>query len=109
MQPGSFPAGGDANMISGLLLLLGAAAPAPLIEPDLSAMSLKDVRTYNANLSHNNPLYIRCLITPDTGSLIRKTMVCRTNHQWKRADSREGDAARETYDDMHRHNAPGSE
>jgi hypothetical protein len=89
-------------MLSTFLFLLAAGAAQPLIEPHPGSMTLKEVRAFDATLPRDHPYYIRCQIAPDTGSLIKHTMVCRTNRQWKLVETGENDAARQTYDDMRR-------
>lgn len=49
-------------------------------------MTASEIREYNSHLDRNHPNYIRCTRVEDTGSLVRKRSVCRTNQQWTTAD-----------------------
>lgn len=56
-------------------------------------MTASQIREYNSHLNPDHPNYIRCVRVEDTGSLVRKRPVCRTNQQWAIADeagNREG-------------------
>lgn len=95
-------------MPSSLLLALAAqavvatAAPGPdeqrTIDP--RTMSQAEVRAHNATLTRNDPNYIRCVKSEDTGSLVRRRFSCRTNAMWE-TDERTGNQnARETFEAM---------
>lgn len=92
-------------MLEAILLLIaadGAVAEAvqPVSEPDPKAMNQKQIRAFNAALPRNHPYYIRCVSSPEVGSLVKKLYSCRTNAQWKRADETGNQNARDTYDSM---------
>jgi hypothetical protein len=99
-------------MISSLFLLLAAEAITPvvarqLIEPDVTRMSPRDIKTFNMNLPKSHPYYIRCVASVDTGSLVRTTRACKTNQQWRQSDDRGNADARATYDNYESKAAPG--
>lgn len=71
-----------------------------LVEPDPKAMSQKEIRAFNSQLPRNHPYYIRCVSSPEVGSLVKKTYSCRTNRQWKIADETGNQNARDTYEAM---------
>lgn len=71
-----------------------------LVEPDPKAMSQKEIRAFNSKLPRNHPYYIRCVASPEVGSLVKKTYSCRTNRQWKAADETGNQNARDTYEAM---------
>lgn len=93
-------------MLSALLLLLAAeagistATPAPVPEPDPKTMNMREIKAFNAKLAKDDPNYIRCVSTLETGSLVRRTYSCRTNKQWAMADKTGNQNARETYEAM---------
>jgi hypothetical protein len=39
----------------------------------------------NGKLARDDPNYVRCRQIGETGSLVRKQKICRTNAEWKRA------------------------
>ena len=93
------------TMISAILLALSAqAAPVVAIadvpEPNPSEMSKSEIRDFNAKLDRTHRYYIRCVKAANTGSLVARKPVCRTNERWalfERAGSAQaremGDAA----------------
>ncbi len=86
-------------------LLLAAEAPTagPTVEidePNPRAMSKDEIREFNAKLDRDDPNYIRCKRTADTGSLIARNYSCRTNRQWAKADEIGNDNAREVGEAM---------
>lgn len=92
-------------MISAILLLVAAQTPgtvaaASLPQPDPKAMSRSEIREHNAKVAHSDPRYIRCVKSADTGSLVKRNLSCRTNHQWANADQVGNDEARIIADTM---------
>ncbi|PLK27271.1 hypothetical protein [Novosphingobium sp. TH158] len=89
-----------------LSMLLGAAeaatpaTPVVLVEPDPKVMSQKQIRAFNANLDKKHPFYIRCVSSPEIGSLVKRLYSCRTNRQWEASDETGNRNARETYEAM---------
>ena len=96
-------------MISTLLAiaLAQATAATPAVERETVngpvAMTAKEIRAYNATLTSEDPAYIRCQRTQDTGSLIRKRTSCRTNAEWRRIQEIGNDDARNTLDTIQLH------
>lgn len=93
-------------MLSALLLVLAADAPVtatealPLVEPNPKTMSQREIREFNAKLPRDHPFYIKCVSSPEIGSLVKKSYSCRTNRQWHAADMQGNQNARDTYDEM---------
>lgn len=87
---------------SALLALAGAnaTAAADIEEPDPKAMSQAEIRTFNAGLEKNHRFFIRCKKSAATGSLIERTVTCRTNQQWAASDARGNDEARDVAERM---------
>lgn len=91
-------------MLPTLLIALAANAAAvaatPSIETDPRKMTSSQIRAHNATLARTDPDYIRCVVSEDTGSLVRKRASCRSNAEWKLADRVGNDNARETVEAM---------
>jgi hypothetical protein len=83
-------------MLSALLVIAMAEAALPAGTSGPVAMTARQIRTYNAALSRDDPAYIRCERQLETGSLVKKTRLCRTNAEWRRV----GDIANDTARDM---------
>jgi hypothetical protein len=87
-----------------LLALAAQAAPVTaaaidIPEPNPSQMSKSEIREHNAKLPKDHRYYIRCVKAVDTGSLVARRPVCRTNQAWAGFD-RAGEArAREMGDE----------
>ena len=82
------------------LLALASVEPVAAIpEPRPSLMSKSEIRDHNAKLDRTHRFYIRCVKAPDTGSLVARKSVCRTNDQWAAVDAAGLDQARESVDD----------
>jgi len=82
-----------------------AAVPAQPVavavaEPDVAHMTPHDIKLFNAQLPHDHPYYIRCQTFDETGSLVKKTRVCKTNRDWRRYDELGNENARSTYEAM---------
>lgn len=72
-----------------------AVAEAPEMTSGPIKMKPSEIRAYNAQLSPTHPNYIRCKRTLNTGSLVKKSSLCRTNQEWTRVEDRINDEARE--------------
>lgn len=69
--------------ILALVLLTAAPASAPTIpEPKPSEMTASEIRAHNKSLDRNDPYFIKCVRQADTGSLVGRRPVCRTNERW---------------------------
>jgi hypothetical protein len=77
-----------------------APAPAPLQEPDVPRMTPREIKEFNATVPESDPRHIRCQTFDETGSLVKKTRVCKTNAGWRRYDQDGNDNARATLDTM---------
>ncbi|MGH6785454.1 MAG: hypothetical protein ACREBO_01380 [Novosphingobium sp.] len=77
-----------------------AASPGDIAEPNPRAMSQGEIRAYNAKLGRDDPNYIKCKRSADTGSLIARNYSCRTNRQWAKAEDIGNENAREIGDEM---------
>ena len=84
-------------MLASIIAVILASSGAVVAQPELTAgqikMTASQIREYNSHLDRHHPNYIRCVRVEDTGSLVRKRSVCRTNQQWATADeagNREG-------------------
>lgn len=65
-----------------------------------SAMTNKEIAAYNEGLDANHPYYIKCRKIEETGSLVKKARVCRTNEDWKKAFAVGNQNSRDTIDAM---------
>ena len=77
-----------------------AAAPTPVSVDGPVVMSASEIRTYNARLDRDDPAYIRCERTLETGSLVKKRSSCRTNAEWRRVNDIGNQDARDLLDDI---------
>ena len=86
-------------MIAAAIVLAAQAATATTVgaiqEPDPKAMSQSEIRAFNAPLPRDHPYYIRCVKSAEVGSLVARNVSCRTNEQWKKADTVGNDEARD--------------
>lgn len=57
-----------------------------------------EIALANAKLDRNDPNYVRCKVSGETGSLVKKHKICRTNAEWRRASDAGNRAAREVID-----------
>ena len=73
---------------------------AAVAEPDVAHMTPHDIKLFNAQLTRDHPYYIRCQTFDETGSLVKKTRVCKTNRDWRRYDELGNENARSTYEAM---------
>lgn len=85
-------------LVSAILLLTAApVAAAPTIaEPNPTDMTAADIRAHNKQLDRTHPYYIKCVREADTGSLVARKPVCKTNERWALLEKR----ARAGADDM---------
>jgi hypothetical protein len=91
------------TMFSAILLALSAqaapaAATADIPEPNPSDMSKSEIREHNAKLTRTHRYYIRCVKAADTGSLVARKPVCRTNERWALLERAGSAQAREMAD-----------
>ncbi len=93
-------------MLDALFLALAAnagpvvAVEPAMVEPNPKVMNQTQIRQHNTQLPRAHPYYIRCVKSPELGSLVKKTYSCRTNHQWKQSDEKGNENARELMDEM---------
>ncbi len=97
-------------------LIIVAALPLALLSSPLQAnpndrtppdrapslMTSTEIAAFNKGLGNSHPYFIKCRRLDETGSLVRKARVCRTNEQWTRASSNNNQNARETVEAMTR-------
>ena len=81
-----------------------AANPNERTPPDRapSLMTSREIAAFNQGLANTHPYFIKCRRLDETGSLVKKARVCRTNEQWKLASSNNNQNARETVEAMNR-------
>ena len=65
-----------------------------------SAMTNKEIAAYNEGLASTHPYYIRCRKVLETGSLVKKARVCKTNEGWQKAFAVGNQNSRDTIDAM---------
>lgn len=95
-------------MPASFLFALAAAAASttapvaelPVLEKDPTAMSQSEIRAFNKGRSVNDPDFIRCRRTEETGSLVRKTFICHTMSQWAAMERQGNQTARDAYEAM---------
>ena len=85
------------------MILANAATAATQLELTAGStkMTASQIREYNSHLGRDHPNYIRCVRVEETGSLVRKRSVCRTNQQWADADEAGNLEGRDITDAMH--------
>ena len=66
-------------------------------------MTPAEIKAYNAELSRDDPAYIRCVRTLETGSLVKKITSCRTNAEWTRVHDVGNQDARDTVEYVQSH------
>lgn len=77
------------SVVMRLITLVALATLSAVGLPAMAAAPSAD----NAGLSKDDPNYVRCRKLEVTGSLVRKTRVCKTNAEWQRlAEKGSGDA-----------------
>ena len=90
------------SILFALILTAGApeAAVPQVTELDPRSMSQREIHQHNASLTRDDPDYIRCVRSTDTGSLIARSYSCRTNRQWVAAEESGNAEARAIGDAM---------
>jgi hypothetical protein len=78
----------------------GTAAAEPQVIQGPVVMKASEIRAYNARLAPDHPNYIRCNRVEETGSLVRKTKICRTNQEWARIEGAGNREARESVENL---------
>ena len=94
-----------------IALMLSAAAPAvaePELIPGPVKMTPSEIRDYNSKLARDHPNYIRCERVEETGSLVRRRSVCRTNEEWTRIETGANRDAREAVEGLQKGWSNGS-
>lgn len=88
-------------------LAAAAAAPAavpaadlPALEKDPTAMSQSEIRAFNKGRTINDPDFIRCRKSEDTGSLVHRTFTCHTMSQWASMERQGNQNARDALEAM---------
>lgn len=66
-------------------------------------MTSAEIKAYNASLTRDDPAYIRCVRTLETGSLVKKVTSCRTNAEWSRVNEVGNQDARDTVEYVQSH------
>jgi len=81
-----------------------AANPNERTPPDRapSLMTSTEIAAFNKGLEAKHRYFIKCRRLEETGSLVKKARVCRTNEQWKVSSSNNNQNARETVEAMTR-------
>lgn len=92
-------------LFTAVLIAIPAAASADTAdrappEKAPSAMTSTEIAAYNKGLPSNHPYFIRCRKLQETGSLVKKARVCRTNEGWKQSFAQGNDNARDTVESM---------
>lgn len=70
------------SILAALLLTAAPANAAAMPEPNPAEMSASEIRAHNKQLDRKDPYYIKCVREADTGSLVGRKPVCRTNERW---------------------------
>lgn len=86
-----------------IAVILAGAAPvvsAPEVVSGPVRMTAAEIRAYNAHLNREHPNYIRCARVEETGSLVRKKSICRTNQEWARIEDGGNRDAREAVEGL---------
>lgn len=78
----------------------GPATAEPQVIQGPVVMKASEIRAYNARLAPDHPNYIRCARVEETGSLVRKAKVCRTNQEWARLEGAGNREAREAVENL---------
>ncbi|MEY4670601.1 MAG: hypothetical protein RLZZ415_480 [Pseudomonadota bacterium] len=70
------------SLILTLLLTTAPVTASVVAEPNPAVMSAAEIRAFNKQLDRKDPNYIKCVREADTGSLVGRKPVCRTNARW---------------------------
>ena len=88
-------------LASAPVLASGSADRAPPTRAP-SLMTSTEIAAFNQGLEQTHPYFIKCRKIEETGSLVKKARVCRTNEQWKISSTIGNQNARDTVDEMNR-------
>ena len=88
-------------LASAPLLAGGTADRAPPTRAP-SLMTSTEIAAFNQGLEQSHPYYIKCRKIEETGSLVKKARVCRTNEDWKMSSANGNQKARDTIEAMNR-------
>lgn len=92
-----------------ILLLAAAPAAMPEIpEPKPAEMTSAEIRAHNKQLDRAHPYYIKCVREADTGSLVARKPVCKTNERWALLERSTRAGADQMASDMTTRSASGS-
>lgn len=95
-------------IVSAILLLAAAPAATPAMpEPQPSEMTAAEIRAHNKTLDRTDPYYIKCVREADTGSLVARKPVCKTNERWALLEKRTRAGADQMATDMTTRSASG--
>ena len=89
-----------ALLLSNATPQVGTAAAAGMVEPDPKVMSASQIKEHNSKLDRKHPYFVRCVKSAKVGSLVARSLSCRTNRQWAIADRVGNDEARDVGDKM---------
>ena len=67
-----------------------------------STMTSTEIAAFNKGLELTHPYFIKCRKLEETGSLVKKARVCRTNEEWKLSSVKGNQNARDTVEAMSR-------
>ncbi|MFA9201304.1 MAG: hypothetical protein ACEQR8_08995 [Cypionkella sp.] len=100
------------HLLTAATLAAAAAGAAALAQgeppkPNVSAMSIKEIRVHNAGLTAKHPQFIVCKRQSVTGSLARKTRTCLTNESWEKRAEAARDFTAKVMDDSMNECEPG--
>jgi hypothetical protein len=96
-------------MSASFLIFLAAAAAGntavsatelPVLAKDPTAMSQSEIRAFNKGRSVNDPDFIKCRKSEETGSLVHRTFTCHTMSQWAAMERQGNQNARDAYEAM---------
>ena len=81
-----------------------AANPNERTPPDRapSVMTSTEIAAFNQGLANSHPYFIKCRRLLETGSLVKRARVCRTNEQWRVSSSNGNQNARDTVEAMNK-------
>ncbi|WP_226016197.1 hypothetical protein [Novosphingobium sp. FKTRR1] len=90
-----------------IFMMLAAVAAATVQRADMATvefdprrMTQSAIREHNTGLDRKDPNYIRCVREDETGSLVKKSVSCRTNAQWDASFKDGNQNAHDTYEAM---------
>lgn len=96
-------------IVSAILLLAAAPAATPIVaEPNPADMTAAQIRDHNKQLDRTHPYFIKCVREADTGSLVARKPVCKTNERWAILEKRTRSGADDIASDMTARSASSS-